>query len=412
MTRKEYSVIVLVLGALCTVSPFSIDMYLPGFPAIAKDLNTSIAQVQLSLTAYLVGISVGQLIYGPLLDKYGRKTPLYSGMVIYIIASLLCAMTASSEQLIVMRFFQAIGGCAGLVSAQALVRDIFPVNKTAQAFSLLTLVVAVSPMIAPTVGGYVTSSSWGWHGVFVILAIISVFILLGIYFLLPDGKKPDPTISLKPAAVMKNFFIVLKQPQFLIYMLVGGIATSASFAYIAGSADVFITIYHVSEQHYGWIFAFLAFAMIGSTQLNHILLKKYKSEQIIKAALYYQFAVGIIMVAGAWLQLYDAFSLVMIMFLFLCGHGLTGPNTSALALAPFVKHAGSAAALMGSFRMATGGIVSGIVSLAHNSTPLPMVAGMFFCVGTALFILLLRKISKLYRARKNKGKEATITWDL
>ena len=412
MTRKEYFIIVLVLGALCTVSPFSIDMYLPGFPAIAKDLNTTIAHVQLSLTAYLIGISVGQLIYGPLLDKYGRKTPLYSGMVIYIIASLLCAMTESAEQLMVMRFFQAIGGCAGLVSAQALVRDIFPVNKTAQAFSLLTLVVAVSPMIAPTVGGYVTSSSYGWHGVFVILAIISVFILLGIYFLLPNGKKPDPTISLKPAAVMKNFFIVLRQPQFFIYMLVGGIATSASFAYIAGSADVFITIYHVSEQHYGWIFALLAFAMIGSTQLNHILLKKYKSEQIIKAALYYQFAVGIIMVAGTWLQFYDAFSLVMVMFFFLCGHGLTGPNTTALALAPFVKHAGSAAALMGSFRMAMGGIVSALVSLAHNGTPLPMIVGMFFCVGSALFILLVRKINKLYRARKNKGKEATITWDL
>jgi DHA1 family bicyclomycin/chloramphenicol resistance-like MFS transporter len=412
MTRKEYSVIVLVLGALCTVSPFSIDMYLPGFPAIAKDLNTSVANVQLSITAYLIGISVGQLIYGPLLDKYGRKSPLYAGMIIYFIASLLCARTNSVEQLIAMRFFQAVGGCAGLVSAQALVRDIFPLNKTAQAFSLLTLVVAVSPMVAPTVGGYVTSSSFGWHGVFIILAIISAIIISGIFFLLPDGKKPDSSISLRPKAVAHNFLIVMKQPQFFTYTLMGGVAGAASFAYIAGSADVFITIYKVSEQQYGWIFALLASAMIGSTQLNHILLKTVKSEKIIKIALYYQIATGLVMVLGTWLQLFNALGLVIAMFVFLCGHGLIGPNASALSLAPFIKHAGSAAALMGSLRMAIGGMVSALVSLAHNDTPLPMIAGMFLCTASALFILLLRKISKFYRARKNKGKEATITWDL
>jgi DHA1 family bicyclomycin/chloramphenicol resistance-like MFS transporter len=412
MTRKEYSIIILVLGALCTVSPFAIDMYLPGFPAIAKDLDTTIAEVQLSLTAYLIGISVGQLIYGPLLDKYGRKSPLYFGMVIYLIASLLCALTTSVEQLIVMRFFQALGGCAGLVCAQALVRDIFPVNKTAQAFALLTLVVAISPMIAPTVGGYVTSSSFGWHGVFVILAIISVFIILGIYFLLPDGKKPDPSISLRPAAVAGNFLIVLKQPQFFTYVLVGGIGTSASFAYIAGSADVFISIFKVTEQQYGWIFAILAFSLIGSTQLNHLLLRKFKSEQIIKVALYYQFGIGIIMVVGTWMNWFNAMGLVAVMFFFLSGQGLAGPNTSALSLAPFVKHAGSAAALMGSFRMAFGGLASALVSFAHNGTALPMVVGMFLCSAIALLVLLLKKISKFYRARKNKGKEATITWDL
>ncbi len=412
MTRKEYSIVILVLGALCTVSPFAIDMYLPGFPTIAKDLDTTVAQVQLSLTGYLVGIAIGQLIYGPLLDRYGRKKPLYFGMIIYFIASLLCALTVSVEQLILMRFFQALGGCVGLVCAQALVRDIFPVNKTAQAFALLTLVVAISPMIAPTVGGYVTSSSFGWHGVFVILAIISVIIMFGIFFLLPDGKKADPSISLKPAAVAGNFLIVLKQPQFLTYMLVGGIATSASFAYIAGSADVFITIFQVTEQQYGWIFAILAFSLIGSTQLNHILLKKFKSEQIIKVALYYQFGIGIVMVMGTWLNWFDAVGLVAVMFFFLSGQGLAGPNTSALSLAPFVKHAGSAAALMGSFRMAFGGLASALVSFAHDGTAMPMVTGMFLCSAIGLLILLLKKIRKLYRARTNKGKAATITWDL
>ena len=411
MTRKEYSVIVLVLGALCTISPFSVDMYLPGFPAIAKDLNTSIAQVQQSLTAYLIGISAGQLIYGPLLDRFGRKWPLYVGMIIYIITSLLCALTDSAEQLIVMRFFQAVGGCAGLVSAQALVRDLFPVNKTAQAFSLLTLVVAVSPMIAPTVGGYVTAS-FGWHAMFIILAGISAFILAGVYFLLPQGKKADPSISLRPSAVLKNFYIVLRQPQFLLYMLVGGIATAAPYAYIAGSADVFMNIYKVSEKEYGWIFSLIALAMIGSTQLNHIILKKFKSEQVIKATLAYQMVVGIILVIGTWLGWYNKTGLVIMLLVFLTGQGLTGPNATALSLAPFVRHAGSAVAVMGSFRMAMGGLVSFIVSFLHNGTAMPMVIGMFLCTVTGSSIMLIKRINKLYRARKNKGKENTITWDL
>ncbi|MDX5438318.1 MAG: multidrug effflux MFS transporter, partial [Pontibacter sp.] len=351
MTRKQYFVIILILGALATISPFSIDMYLPGFPAIAADLNTTIAQVQLSLTAYLVGISVGQLLYGPLLDRYGRKMPLYAGLAIYILTSLACAYTESVDSLILMRFLQAIGGCVGMVAAQALVRDIFPVNKTAQAFSLLTLVIAVSPMVAPTVGGYLTAA-FGWHSVFVILAAITALIMLGVYFALPEGRQADPNISLKPKPVLKSFITVLKQEQFLLYTLAGGIATAAPFAYIAGSADVFMNIYQVSEQEYGWIFAFLAFAMIGSTQLNHIILNKFKSEQVINFTLVYQTLVGILLVVGIYLGWYGKYSLIVLLFIFLTGQGLVNPNATALSLAPFTKTTGSAAALLGSFRMA------------------------------------------------------------
>ena len=204
MTRKQHIVVILILGALSTISPFSIDMYLPGFPAIAKDLNTTIDQVQLSLTSYLVGIALAQLLYGPLLDRFGRRLPLYAGLVVYIIASLGCAMTNSINALIAMRFLQAIGGCAGMVASQALVRDLFPINKTAQAFSSLTLVVAVSPLIAPTIGGYVTVG-FGWHYVFIILASVMALIMLCIYFFLPEGRSADASMSLRPQAVMTNF---------------------------------------------------------------------------------------------------------------------------------------------------------------------------------------------------------------
>ena len=398
MTRRQHFVIILILGTLSTISPFSIDMYLPGFPAIAKDLHTSISQVQLSLTAYLIGISVGQLFYGPLLDRFGRKLPLYAGLAVYILASIGCSLSTSIESLIAMRLLQALGGCVGLVAAQALVRDLFPVNQIAQAFSLLTLVVAVSPMIAPTVGGFATVAL-GWHSIFIILAIITGLILVGIYYVLPDGKQPDASLSLRPMAVLGSFFTVLKQPQFLTYALVGGLATSAPFAYLAGSSDVFMNIYHASEQEYGWIFAFLAIAVIAPTQLNRIFLKRYSSEQIIFATLTYQFVVGILLVLGTWAGWYGEYGLIAMLFLFLCGQGLTGPNASALSLAPFARHAGSAAALMGSFRMGFGACVSGAVSVLHNNTAIPMVGVMTACVVSGMAVLLVGQWAVHYRAK-------------
>lgn len=406
MTRKQHFIIILILGSLATISPFSIDMYLPGFPAIAEDLNTSIEQVQLSLTSYLVGISVGQLLYGPLLDRYGRKMPLYAGLVVYLLASLACAFTMSAESLIAMRFVQAIGGCAGMVAAQALVRDLFPVNKTAQVFSLITLVIAVSPMIAPTVGGYVTAA-FGWHAVFLILAGITALILVAIHFVLPEGKQPDTTLSLRPKPVLQNFLAVLRQPQFLVYALVGGVATAAPFAYIAGSANVFMNIYHVSEQAYGWIFAFLAFAMIGTTQLNHFLLRRFTSQQIINFTLFYQTAVGLLLVVGSWYGWFGMYGLILLMFVFLTGQGLTNPNATALSLAPFSKHAGSASALMGSFRMAMGGLVSAAVSIFHNNTALPMLSVMMACALAGLVILLISKRDVRYRASQLQVEEDT-----
>jgi MFS transporter, DHA1 family, multidrug resistance protein len=399
MTRKQQFFTILILGALSTLSPFSIDMYLPGFVAIAKDLETTIDKVQLSLTTYLIGIACGQLLYGPLLDRFGRKIPLYAGLGIYVIASLGCALTNSVESLIVMRFFQAVGGCAGMVSAQTMVRDFFPANKTAQVFSYMTLVIAVSPMIAPTVGGYVTVAI-GWHWVFIILAVLAVLTLPCVYYFLPRGKKPDATISLRPRAVIVNFFTVVKQPQFLIYSIAGAFATSAPFAFIAGSPNVFMNIYGSTEQEYGWTFAFVAGCIIATSQLNHFILRRYKSEDVIKYTLAFQTLVGILLVLGVVLNVLNMIGLIVMSALFMAGHGLVNPNTNALSLAPFVKHTGSAASLLGSFRMAMGGLVSAIVSAFHAPSATPMIAVMVGCVVTGLIILTTGKATVRYRARK------------
>ncbi|QRR00925.1 multidrug effflux MFS transporter [Dyadobacter sandarakinus] len=404
MNRKNYFFIILILGSLATVSPFSIDMYLPGFPRIASDLRTSIDKVQLSLTSYLIGICLGQLLYGPLLDRFGRKKPLYAGLSLYVLASFGCAMTSSVEALILMRFFQAMGGCVGLVASQALVSDLFDKDKRAEVFSLITLVIAVSPMIAPTIGGYVTASiAWEW--VFIILAGIVSLIIGAIYFFLPVGRGADSSVSLRPAAVLNGYLTVSRQPQFMIYTLAGGLATAAPFAYIAGSSDVFMNIYHVTEQQYGWIFAFLAFAMIGSTQLNHVLLKKFTSEQIIRFTLCYQTIVGLVLVTGVYNQWFGLYSLIGMMFVFLSGQGLTGPNASALSLAPFRKHTGSASALMGSWRMGAGAAISAIVSFLHNNTALPMVAMMAFCSVGGLIILHAGNVIVRHQASRRQVED-------
>ncbi len=211
------------MGLLTAIGPLSIDMYLPAFPAIAKNLHTTIAEVTLSLSSFFIGISAGQLLYGPLLERYGRKRPLYAGLVFYFAASVACALAQSVHFLILFRLFQALGGCVGMVAARAMVRDLFDVKENAKVFSMLMLVVSVSPIIAPAAGGYITTA-FGWRYVFAMLILIVLVILAGTYFFLPESKKPDPDFSLKPAPILRNFASVLTHPHFITYALTGAIS--------------------------------------------------------------------------------------------------------------------------------------------------------------------------------------------
>ena len=392
MTKRKNFFLILLLGSLTALGPFSIDMYLPGFPAIAKDLHTTVARVSLSLSGFFIGISVGQLLYGPLLDRFGRKKPLYIGLSVYIISSIGCAYATSIDALIILRFIQAVGSCAAAVASIAMVRDLFPLNENAKVFALLMLVVGVSPMIAPTVGGYVTTA-FGWHSVFIVLMLLGLVNLLASIFGLPDSYKPDLSISLKPKPIITNFIAVLREPQFYTYALTGSVAFAGLFAYVAGSPLLFMDIYAVSEENYGWIFAFLSIGLIGSSQLNTMMLKKYSSEQVIFAALICQAVTGIIFLAGSingWFGLPETIGLL---FVFLGCLGFASPNTSALSLAPFSKNAGSASALMGAVQMGLGTIASIGVSLFDTRSSLPMVAIM---ASTSLIALAI-----LYFGRKN-----------
>ena len=409
ITPKKYFFLVLILGTLSAIGPFSIDMYLPGFLSIAEHLHTTVAQVALSLSSFFIGISVGQLLYGPLLDRYGRKNPLYFGISLYIIASLGCAAATSVNALIGLRFLQALGGCAGMVAARAMVRDIFPVSENAKVFSLLMLVIAVSPLVAPTLGGYI-AANLDWHYIFFILTAIGVFILAGVHFVLPESRKPDTSVSLMPRPIVRSFYSVLTEPQFYTYVFTSSIASAGLYAYIAGSPAVFIQRYQVTAQHYGWVFAFAAMGLIGSSQLNSLLLKKYKSEQIIVGSLLCQSLISLLffggMVAGWW----NVYAAVGGVFLYLCCQGFTFPNASALALAPFEKKAGSASALMGSIQMGLGALASAMVSVLSNSSPtaLPMTGVMAVCACGGFCMLMIGTRVIRYKANRLQVKEEAV----
>jgi len=388
MTKAEYFFRILILGLLTALGPFSIDMYLPGFPAIAKDLHTTVNEVSLSLTSYFIGLAAGQLLYGPLLDRFGRKKPLYVGLVIYIVASLGCLFVVSLNQLVALRLLQALGSCAAAVTSVAMVRDLFPISENAKVFSLLMLVVGLSPLLAPTVGGYVTTF-FGWHAVFIVLGGIAILLLFAVIYGLPSAYKPDHELSLKPHTIMANFIKVLAVPQFYTYALTGALAFAGLFAYVAASPMVFMKIFDLSRQQFSWLFALLAGAFVVSSQFNTLALRKYNSAQLIVAALSVQVISGIVFVLLAISGFLNLTTVVAFVFLFLCCLGFISSNASALSIAPFAKNAGSASALMGAIQLGIGSLATMVQGISKSYSLVPLAAVMTISSILGLFILLI-----------------------
>lgn len=388
MTKQRYFFLVLILGTLTALSPFSIDMYLPAFQDIAKSLNTTTARVDLSLSSFFIGLATGQLIYGPLMDRFGRKRPLYFGLGLYIIASVGCFLSSSVEMLITIRVFQAIGSCAAGVASIAMVRDLFPVKDNAKVFALLFLVLGASPLIAPTAGSYL-AAAFGWQSVFIVLLSIASLILLAVIFTLPESYEPDESYSLKPGPIINNFLQVIREPQFYTYAIAGSIAFCGLFAYVAGSPLVFMDVFDLTKKEYGWVFAGLSVGFIGSSQLNSWLIKRFKSEQVVKAALTGQVVIGFVFWIGALNGWYNLGGTIVMIFLVLCCVGLTNPNTSALSMAPFAKNAGVASALLGTMQLGLGAAASFCVSIFSSKSATPMAAIMAISSAIGLCVLLI-----------------------
>src|SRR4051812_14290937 len=265
VTKRRKGLVILMLGALSLITPLSIDMYLPAFDQVAAAFGASTSAVSLSLSTYFIGFGLGQILYGPLLDRFGRKRPIYFGLGLYILVSLLCAHPADLRMLIALRFVQAMAGCVAQVAALAMVRDFFPATESARILSLLFLVIGVSPLLAPSMGSLFLQ--WlGWPWIFVALACFTLVTVFVVLFFLPESHAPDHSISLKPRDIIPNFLQILTTPQFCIYAFSGAFSIAGLFVYVAGSPLIFMDGFHVSGRVFGGIFALLTMGFILGSQ--------------------------------------------------------------------------------------------------------------------------------------------------
>ena len=379
--------IILLLGALSVVTPFAIDMYLPAFSKIASEFRTSTSQISLSLSTYFIGFALGQMIYGPLLDRFGRKRPLYIGLALYILFSIGCATSPNLQAFIAFRFVEALGGCAAQVGAIAMVRDFFPVKQSAKIFSLLFLMIGVSPLLAPTIGSLLLVAL-GWRWIFVLLATIALLILTAIFLFLPEGHQPDHSISLRPGPMISGFWHIFREPQFLTYTLAGAFSFAGLFAFVAGSPLLFMDGFHMGTKAFGVVFAVLVMGFIGGNQLNVFLLRRFNSQRIFQNALLLQVAIGIVFFAGTRARLFGLAATMALFFFFLACIGLTYPNSAALALAPYARHAGRASALLGCLQTGTGALISTGIGILGVKAVISLLA------STALLALLILLIGR------------------
>ncbi len=358
-----------------TIGPFTTDMYLPAFSAIATGLGTTVHEIGYSLSSYFLGISLGQLLHGPLVDRFGRKKPLLVFLTLYIVASLACSWATSVEGLVVFRFLQALAASCGMVVSRAVVRDLFPPEKTAKVFSMLILVMGVAPIIAPTIGGYVVAA-WSWQAVFWVLAGIGTAVLIMVSAVLPESKGPDRSVSLRPLPVLKNFAAVFSMPLFKPFALALAMNTGGLFGYISGASYVFMELLGLSERQFGWVFGLNAIGFISGSQVNRLFLRFAKTHEVAFRANLVQLALGAALIFVVWENWVTLPIMISLTVAYTFCLGLVGPNVMALTLAPFTKNVGVASATLGSLQMGAGALAAALISFFSHGSALPMVVVM------------------------------------
>lgn len=379
--------LLLILGSLSAFGPLAIDFYLPSFPTLAQAFATDVEHVQLSLAAYFVGLAVGQLVYGPLADRFGRRKPLLFGVTLFSLASLACALAPSLEWLIAARFVQALGGCAGMVVSRAVVRDLCDPINSAKVFSQLMLVMGVAPILAPLAGGLLLSA-FGWPSIFICLALFSLICLLALAKWLPETLAKDvPPAPLRGAiGEYKRLFANLP---FLGYALTGGFAVAGMFAYIAGSPFVFIELYGVPAEHYGLLFGSNALGFILVAQLNAWLVARHGPAYWLGKTVWFYLACGLALLLVALAKPQALWPLLIPLFGCIACLGILLPNASACAMAGQGRHAGSASALLGSLQFVIAASAATMVGVLHDGSAWSVAVVIFVCgllaVGFSLF---------------------------
>ena len=361
----------------------SIDMYLPSLPAIAAEFGAEPAAAQFTLAGFFVGLALGQAIHGPLADRYGRKPPLYAGLALYVAASVGCALAPDVATLTALRFVQAVGGCAGIVIARAVVRDRFDARTSARVYSLLMLVMGLAPILAPFAGGWILAFA-GWRAIFAALALFGLACLFAVWRFLPETRPANTTTGGGIGATLQIYADLLQDRGFLGYALSGGFAQAGMFAYITGSPHVFIELYGVPAQAYGWLFGLNALGLIASSQINRRLLLRHSADSILRRANRTTVVLGLLLLgiaAGGWGGLP---ALLVPLFGYLASLGFTAPNAMANALARQGARAGSASALIGALQFGVATVSSTLVGLLGAGSALPM-AGVIAGCGLSAY---------------------------
>ena len=393
LSSQTKNKIIFVLGVLSAIGPLSIDMYLPAFKNIAEVLHCSQVDVGYTLSSFFLGICLGQLINGPMLDHFGRKKVLYVGLGLYVVASIGCSMSTSVDQLIILRFVQALGSSVGMVAPNAVVRETFEESDRPKVLSLLILILGVSPILAPTIGSIILSS-FDWPSIFLLLALIMFTMIFLIKAWLPENpnqiaKENRASISLKNIGI--GYLNAFREKKFIGFAFSGAIGAGSIFAFVTGAPLTFLNYFHLNEQQFGWVFAIIASGIISASQLNSLLLKKRSSMQLLSFALPMQFSIGVILSVGSYFEVFTMPVLIFLLFLMLACQGLIFPNMATVALRPIEKGAGSASALMGALQMAVGSLSSSMVGILFNGNAFAMGIVMCSCAGIATGIFTYNK---------------------
>jgi DHA1 family bicyclomycin/chloramphenicol resistance-like MFS transporter len=372
----------ILLGALTAIGPLSIDMYLPSFPTLQKELGHG---VQLSLASFFIGMAMGQILYGSLSDRFGRKTPLLIGLSLFVIASLACSFATTMNELMMGRFVQGFGGCAGMVISRAIVRDRCTPTQAAQAFSMLMLVMGLAPILAPLAGSWLLVA-YGWQSIFWFKSAFAFLCLMAVYMSLAEThhKRSAP---LKLKKVMSSYWQLLGNRTFMGYTLASGLPFSGMFAYIAGSPHVLIELQHLSPTQYSWVFGSNALGFIAASQLNAYLLRRgFLMLRLLHNALWLPAIVSSVLLASALAGINSLTLLLIGFFGYVASLGFISPNAGAAAMANQGHQAGTASALMGVLQFSLAALIGAILGTWQNHSALPILSLMAACgVGGLLW---------------------------
>ena len=384
--------LVVILAYMSALAPLSTDMYLPALERVRQSFATSEFYAQLSVASFFVAFALGQLVYGPLSDKFGRKKPLYAGISLFIAASLACVSFDNIYAFIFFRFLQALGGCAGVVLARAIVNDKFELHEAAAMFALMMVVGSLAPMLAPTFGGFVLEF-FPWQAIFTILFALGILLFIFIFFGLDESAEIKSDAAISIAAVARDYGEILRNKEFMRYTLGFAVAMSALFAYITGSSFIFLDYYGLSERTFGAVFGINALGMTLVSALNAKLVQKREPAALLNFGLIAMFAMSLILFACSMLGLpFICFELSL--FALLSSLGFIAPNATTLAMALFKGgRSGAASAVLGTTQFAIAGAVSFIVGAVGANEPLLLAGVMIVCAlsANAIYFVMCEK---------------------